>query len=48
MVTLRAGAVASSTSGYDRRALVEVNIGRDKRVIGNALRSHTEELDELK
>ena len=31
------------TSGYNRRALVEANIGRYKRVIGNALRSHTEE-----
>jgi hypothetical protein len=30
-------------SGYNRRALVEVQIGRYKRVIGNALRSHTEE-----
>ena len=32
-----------AVSGYNRRALVEVQIGRYKRVIGNALRSHTEE-----
>jgi len=30
-------------SGYNRRAVVEAQIGRYKRVIGNALRSHTEE-----
>src|SRR5208337_2227724 len=32
-----------AASGYNRRALVEAQIGRYKRVIGNALRSHTEE-----
>ena len=32
-----------AASGYNRRALVEAHIGRYKRVIGNALRSHTEE-----
>jgi hypothetical protein len=30
-----------AASGYNRRALVEAHIGRYKRVIGNALRSHT-------
>ena len=34
-----------AASGYNRRALVEAQIGRYKRVIGNALRSHTEEAD---
>jgi hypothetical protein len=29
-------------SGYNRRALVEANISRYKRVIGDALRSHTD------
>ena len=29
-------------SGYNRRALVEADIGRYKRVIGDALRSRTE------
>jgi hypothetical protein len=29
-------------SGYDRRALVEAHISRYKRVIGDALRSHTD------
>jgi hypothetical protein len=29
-------------SGYSRRALVEANISRYKRVIGDALRSHTD------
>jgi hypothetical protein len=32
-----------AASGDNRRALVEAQIGRYKRVIGNALRSHTEE-----
>ncbi len=32
-----------AASGYNRRALIEAQIGRYKRVIGNALRSHTEE-----
>ena len=32
-----------AASGYNRRALVEAQIGRYKRVIGNALRSHIEE-----
>jgi len=32
-----------TASGYNRRALVEVQISRYKCVIGNALRSHTEE-----
>jgi hypothetical protein len=32
-----------AASGYNRRALVEAQIGRYKRVIGNTLRSHTEE-----
>ena len=32
-----------AASGYNRRALAEAQIGRYKRVIGNALRSHTEE-----
>src|SRR5271157_3241186 len=32
-----------AASGYNRRALVEAQIGRYKRVIHNALRSHTEE-----
>jgi transposase len=31
-----------TASGYNRRALVEAQIGRYKRVIGNALRSHIE------
>jgi len=31
-----------AVSGYNRRALVEAQIGRSKRVIGNAFRSHTE------
>jgi hypothetical protein len=29
-------------SGYDWRALVEADIGRFKRVVGDALRSHTD------
>jgi hypothetical protein len=37
-----------AASGYNRRALVEAQIGRYERVIGNALRSHTRSLDELK
>ena len=32
-----------AASGYNRRALIEAQIGRYKRVIGNALRSHTQE-----
>jgi hypothetical protein len=32
-----------AASGYNRRPLVEAQIGRYKRVIGNTLRSHTEE-----
>jgi hypothetical protein len=42
--TLPPGAVAGqAASKYNRRASVEAQIGRYKRVIGNALRSHTEE-----
>jgi hypothetical protein len=37
------GPLPAHTSGYYRRTLVEAHIGRYKRVIGNALRSHTEE-----
>jgi hypothetical protein len=32
----------AKASGYDRRALVEADISRYKRVIGDALRSHTD------
>jgi hypothetical protein len=39
---LSAARVADLLSGYNWRALVEADIGRFKRVIGDALRSRTE------
>jgi hypothetical protein len=42
MIAQRGRVSWKKASGYNRRALVEANIGRFKRVIGNDLRSRTE------